>query len=82
MCNQEANVLPTGYIDDIAILAWAETTEKTCDILGRQNPAESAAMGEHTCIRLRPRQVPAYTLHENTQKDRCKLLNPDHLGRD
>ena len=35
MCKQEANVLPTGYIDDIAILAWAETTEETCDILGR-----------------------------------------------
>lgn len=35
MCNQDANVLPTGYIDDIAILAWAETTEKTCDILSR-----------------------------------------------
>lgn len=34
-CTQEANVLPTGYIDDIAILAWAETTEETCDILGK-----------------------------------------------
>jgi ribonuclease HI/exonuclease III len=35
MCKQEANVLPTGYIDDIAILAWAETTEETCDILAK-----------------------------------------------
>ncbi|KAL5371116.1 hypothetical protein PMIN02_013118 [Paraphaeosphaeria minitans] len=35
ICREEANVLPTGYIDDVAILAWAETTEKTCDILGK-----------------------------------------------
>ncbi|KAK7177546.1 zinc knuckle protein [Paraphaeosphaeria sporulosa] len=42
MCKQEANVLPTGYIDDIAILARAETTKETCDILGKNKTLQIA----------------------------------------
>nr|XP_036581842.1 zinc knuckle [Colletotrichum truncatum]KAF6790285.1 zinc knuckle [Colletotrichum truncatum] len=29
-CNQGQETLATGFIDDVAILAWAETTEETC----------------------------------------------------
>ncbi|RYO14582.1 hypothetical protein AA0111_g11928 [Alternaria arborescens] len=34
-CNQETDVMSTGYIDDIAILAWGEITKQTCDRLGK-----------------------------------------------
>ena len=33
-CNQETDAMSTGYIDDVAFLAWGETTEQTCDVLG------------------------------------------------
>ena len=32
-CNQAENMGATGFIDDIAILAWADTTEETCRLL-------------------------------------------------
>lgn len=31
--NREHNTIATGYIDDIAILRWGDTTEETCDSL-------------------------------------------------
>jgi len=34
-CNQEPDTMSTGYIDDVGILAWAKTTEETCDTLSR-----------------------------------------------
>ena len=34
-CNQEKDVMPTGYIDDVGILTWGKTTEQTCDSLGK-----------------------------------------------
>jgi hypothetical protein len=34
-CNQELNTMSTGYIDDVAILAWGKTTEETCTTLGK-----------------------------------------------
>ena len=30
-CNREHNTIAAGYIDDIAILRWGDTTEETCD---------------------------------------------------
>jgi hypothetical protein len=30
-CNREHNTIATGYIDDIAILRWGDTTEEICD---------------------------------------------------
>lgn len=32
-CNEATDAMSTGYIDDVAILAWGETTERTCEIL-------------------------------------------------
>jgi hypothetical protein len=32
-CNEQADTMSTGYIDDVAILAWGKTTERTCQIL-------------------------------------------------
>jgi len=34
-CNKEESVGSTGYIDDVAILAWGNTTEETCQKLGK-----------------------------------------------
>lgn len=34
-CNAEEGVMSTGYIDDAATLAWANTTEETCKQLER-----------------------------------------------
>jgi hypothetical protein len=33
-CNEQTDAMSTGYIDDVAILAWGKTTERTCEILG------------------------------------------------
>jgi ribonuclease HI len=33
-CNKHPDAMSTGYIDDVAILAWGKTTERTCEILG------------------------------------------------
>jgi hypothetical protein len=33
-CNEHPDAMLTGYIDDVAILAWGKTTERTCKILG------------------------------------------------
>jgi ribonuclease HI len=33
-CNEQTDVMSTGYIDDVAILAWGKTTERTCETLG------------------------------------------------
>ncbi|KAJ6439009.1 reverse transcriptase [Purpureocillium lavendulum] len=32
-CNQDENTAAMGFIDDVAILAWAKTTEETCTLL-------------------------------------------------
>jgi ribonuclease HI len=32
--DEQTDALSTGYIDDVAILAWGKTTERTCEILG------------------------------------------------
>lgn len=32
-CSQDENTAATGFIDDVAILAWAKTTEETCTLL-------------------------------------------------
>ncbi|KAK4071132.1 hypothetical protein Purlil1_13494 [Purpureocillium lilacinum] len=32
-CSQDENTAATGFIDDVAILAWANTTEETCTLL-------------------------------------------------
>ncbi|KAJ6436234.1 reverse transcriptase [Purpureocillium lavendulum] len=32
-CNQADDTAATGFIDDVAILAWANTTEETCKLL-------------------------------------------------
>ncbi|KAL6152343.1 hypothetical protein ACJQWK_05935 [Exserohilum turcicum] len=34
-CNREANTTSTGYIDDVAILAWGNTAAETCSTLSR-----------------------------------------------
>ena len=34
-CNNTTEAMSTGYIDDVAILAWGKTTEQTCETLGR-----------------------------------------------
>jgi hypothetical protein len=34
-CNREANATSTGYIDDVAILAWGNTAAQTCSTLSR-----------------------------------------------
>jgi hypothetical protein len=34
-CNEETDAMSTGYIDDVAILAWGKTTEQTCDTLSK-----------------------------------------------
>ena len=34
-CNYEIDAMSTGYIDDVAILAWSKITEQTCEALGR-----------------------------------------------
>ena len=34
-CNHEADTISTGYIDDVAILAWGKTTEQTCETLSK-----------------------------------------------
>jgi hypothetical protein len=33
-CNKHTDAMSTGYIDNVAILAWGKTTERTCEILG------------------------------------------------
>ena len=33
-CNEQADAMSTGYIDDVAILAWEKTIERTCEVLG------------------------------------------------
>ena len=33
-CNEQTEAMSTGYINDVAILAWGKTTEQTCEILG------------------------------------------------
>jgi hypothetical protein len=33
-CNEQTDDMSTGYIDDVVILAWGKTTERTCEILG------------------------------------------------
>lgn len=33
-CNEQTDAMLTGYIDDVAILAWEKTTERMCEILG------------------------------------------------
>jgi hypothetical protein len=32
-CNEATDAMSTGYIDDVAILAWGDTTQRTCQIL-------------------------------------------------
>ncbi|PWI64598.1 hypothetical protein PCL_09492 [Purpureocillium lilacinum] len=32
-CKQDENTAATGFIDDVAILAWAKTTEESCTLL-------------------------------------------------
>ncbi|RYN71832.1 hypothetical protein AA0119_g13652, partial [Alternaria tenuissima] len=34
-CNQAPDAMSTGYIDDVGILAWGQTTEQTCETLGK-----------------------------------------------
>jgi hypothetical protein len=34
-CNQGTDAISTGYIDDVGILAWGNTTDETCSALGR-----------------------------------------------
>ena len=34
-CNKASDVMSTGYIDDVGILAWGKTTEQTCETLDR-----------------------------------------------
>jgi hypothetical protein len=33
-CNKHLDAMLTGYINNVAILAWGKTTERTCKILG------------------------------------------------
>ncbi|KAH7563672.1 hypothetical protein BM1_00719 [Bipolaris maydis] len=33
-CNEQTDAMSVGYIDDVAILAWGKTTERTCEVLG------------------------------------------------
>jgi hypothetical protein len=32
-CNEATDAMSTGYIDNVAILAWGDTTQRTCQIL-------------------------------------------------
>jgi hypothetical protein len=34
-CSQELDTMSTGYIDDVAILAWGKITKETCTTLGK-----------------------------------------------
>jgi retron-type reverse transcriptase len=35
ICNRQLNIVATGYIDDVVILSWGDTTEETCSTLSR-----------------------------------------------
>jgi hypothetical protein len=34
-CNNTLEAMSTGYIDDVGIPTWGNTTEQTCETLGR-----------------------------------------------
>jgi hypothetical protein len=47
---QQANTIATGYIDDIAILRWGDTTEETCCALSRTLGSASQRAAKHASI--------------------------------
>lgn len=49
-CNQEPNTIATGYIDNFAILRWANSTEKTCDGLEMTMQRATAWAKRHASV--------------------------------
>jgi len=49
-CNQEPNTIATGYIDDVAILRWGQSTEETCKGLKRTMQLAEEWAGKHASV--------------------------------
>jgi len=50
ICNRQPNTVATGYIDDVAILSWGDTTEETCSILSRTLELANQWASKHASI--------------------------------
>ncbi len=50
ICNAQQNTLATGYIDDVAILSWGDTTEITCNALSTTLNLASQWAARHASV--------------------------------
>ncbi|KID81777.1 pol-like protein [Metarhizium guizhouense ARSEF 977] len=80
-CNLAEDTTATGFIDDVAILTWGDTTTETCAKL--QCALQTAEQwAKNSCLSLLTKQVPAHALHKGTHESRHKTSTANSVGRD